>query len=154
MTDYVRMIAIGGTIGTLVAGALASPSFVAAVAAEPMRAVSSTVKDLFGSDAIDHRQFRKYRITFDDSVSTEVQRVRTVKKIEMGRTSTVSIVTTPSGTYSTDAMLSPHVRYPGIEVERKKHWWARDSFSFYSYNGRSGGSYMSFGNGSFSYYSF
>jgi hypothetical protein len=139
MTDYVRMIAIGGTIGVLVAGALASPSFIGAIAEEPVRAVASTVQDLFGRDAIDHRKFRKYKITFDDSVSTDVQQVRTVKKIEAGRTSTVSIVTTASGTYSTDGILSPHVLYPGIDVERKRRHRHDSSFAFLSLRG-SGGS--------------
>ena len=59
-------------------------------------------------------------IVLDDTVSTEIKSTRVVKKIGHGRTSMVEIVTTPSGTYSTDGLLSPHVRYPGIEVESKR----------------------------------
>ena len=122
MTDLIRVIALGGTIGALVAGSLAAPQFMAAVAdeaLEPVERVASTIDQLFGPGTIDSRAFVKYDIIVDDSVSTEIKSSRVVKKIAHGRTSTVEIVTTPTGTYSTDGLLSPHVRYPGIEVESK-----------------------------------
>ena len=52
----------------------------------------------------------------DESVSTEAQHADTIKKIGYGHKTLVSIVTTPSGTYSTDAIASPYVRYSGIDV--------------------------------------
>jgi hypothetical protein len=39
-----------------------------------------------------------------------------VRKIAFGHPTVVTIVTTSSGTYSSDAITSPHVLYPGIEV--------------------------------------
>lgn len=57
-----------------------------------------------------------YRADFDDSVSRNVMMNHTVHKIEAGRVSSVNIVTTSSGTYSTDSLVSPHVQYPGVEV--------------------------------------
>ena len=42
----------------------------------------------------------------------------TVRKIGYGQTSIVNIITTSSGVYSSDALTSPHVLYPGIHVEQ------------------------------------
>lgn len=61
---------------------------------------------------------RYYHVRQDESVSTTVLGHSRVRKIGYGQSSYVDIVTTPTGTYSSDAMYSPHVRYPGIEVER------------------------------------
>ena len=54
-------------------------------------------------------------------MSTDVQRTQIVKKIGFGQRTIVAIVTTPSGTYSSDAITSPYVRYPGIDVHGR-HW--------------------------------
>lgn len=58
-----------------------------------------------------------YAITSEPSVSADVTERHVIRKIGMGRTSFVEIVTTPTGTYSSDGLASPYVRYPGIEVE-------------------------------------
>ena len=42
----------------------------------------------------------------------------TVSKVGFGRVTTVRITTTASGVYSSDAMISPHIRYPGVHVQR------------------------------------
>ena len=39
-----------------------------------------------------------------------------IKKIGYGEVSYVTVSTTPSGTYSSDSLASPYVRYPGIRV--------------------------------------
>jgi hypothetical protein len=122
MSHTLRIVAIGGVIGTLFAGTLAAPQFVRAMADEHVEAIetaAATVDELFGPGTVDSKAFVKYDIVIDDTVSTEIKSTRIVKKIGHGRTSMVEIVTTPSGTYSTDGLLSPHVRYPGIEVESK-----------------------------------
>lgn len=59
-----------------------------------------------------------FDVHVDDSVSTEAKSVTHIRKIEFGRASTVDVVQTSSGTYSTDAVFSPHIRYPGIDVRR------------------------------------
>lgn len=45
-----------------------------------------------------------------------------VRKIEAGKTSLVSVVTTPSGVYSSDGLDSPHVRYPGIHRDKSREF--------------------------------
>jgi hypothetical protein len=62
-----------------------------------------------------------------------------VKKVEAGKVSYVTITTTATGTYSTDAMFSNHVQYPGISVEEDP----RDQYNRFSY--WSGGQWFSFG---------
>lgn len=143
MADIVRVIAIGGTIGALVAGTLAAPQLMAAVAEEPVKMAAATIDQLFPADKVDPKVFRHYNVTLDDSISTDVKRTQVVSKIGHGRKSTVTIVTTPSGTYSTDALLSPHVRYPGIETSRKS--W------FDELESAEGGHWVSFSEGSFTY---
>jgi hypothetical protein len=59
---------------------------------------------------------REYRVHYEDWVATEPLSSASVKKIEAGRVSFVTITTTETGTYSTDGLTSPHVQYPGIEV--------------------------------------
>ena len=59
---------------------------------------------------------RSYQVSFDSSVSSQVLSSGTVRKIEFGRESLVTIVSTSSGTYSTDALASNHVLYPGVSV--------------------------------------
>ena len=151
MVDPVRVLAIGGTIGALVAGTLAAPQFLSAAADEPVKTVTSALETLF-PQAVDAKIFRKYDITFDDSISTDVKRTQVVKKIGYGRTSTVTIVTTPSGTYSTDGLLSPHVQYPGIE--KKLKGWGGRSFAFYWSQSSGGGRWTSYSSGSFTYYTY
>ncbi len=150
MVDPVRVLAYGGFFGSMVAWSVVAPEHMSAVAEEPVKAVASAIETLF-PNTVDPRIFRHYKITFDDSVSTEVQRTQVVKKIGFGRTSEVTIVTTPSGTYSTDGILSPHVQYPGIE-KRSKGW----GNGYWSYSSRShgGGQWTSFSNGSFTYFSY
>ncbi|UXN73657.1 hypothetical protein N8D56_23295 [Devosia sp. A8/3-2] len=59
-----------------------------------------------------------YLVENEDWVSTTPLSSTRVKKIEMGKVSYVDITTTETGTYSTDAMFSNHIQYPGISVER------------------------------------
>ncbi len=59
-------------------------------------------------------------IHYDDSVSLKPISQAHVEKIGYGRRSSVNIVTTSSGIYSTDGLKSPNVLYTGIEVEKAK----------------------------------
>jgi hypothetical protein len=149
MVDPVRVFAYTSFFGSMLAWSVVAPDQMSAVAEEPVKAAAATIDSLF-PDSVDPKMFRKYKLTFDDSISTEVQRTQVVKKIAHGRTSEVTIVTTPSGTYSTDGLLSPHVQYPGIEKERRG-WSSRSWFSSRSYGG---GRWTSFSSGSFTYFSY
>ena len=57
-----------------------------------------------------------YDVQYDDWVDTTPTSKTRVKKVEAGRVSYVDITTTSTGTYSTDAMFSDHIQYPGITV--------------------------------------
>jgi len=117
-----RTIAFGALLGVLVAGGLVASQAMVAVADEPAQALRTTLDDLFGVDAIDPDIFVKYDVVIGESVSTAVQRSQQVTKIAHGRKSLVTIVTTPTGTYSTDALTSTHVLYPGIDVTGRHEW--------------------------------
>jgi len=117
MLDRVRITMIGGMLGAAIAGALVTPAVIAATAEVPVNPVATVIDDLF-APTVNAKDFTRYAITFDDTVSSDVQRSRAITKIGYGHKSTVTVVTTPSGTYSSDAIVSPHVRYPGIEVEQ------------------------------------
>ncbi|RUT31131.1 hypothetical protein EMQ25_09675 [Arsenicitalea aurantiaca] len=57
-------------------------------------------------------------IRFDGTVSNEPIASRIVRKIAYGRITEIVVATTPTGTYSSDAVTSPHTRYPGVTVTR------------------------------------
>jgi hypothetical protein len=61
---------------------------------------------------------QNYDVQYDDWVDTTPTSKARVKKIEFGRVSYVDITYTGTGTYSTDAMFSGTVQYPGITVTR------------------------------------
>jgi hypothetical protein len=129
MVDKVRVIAIGGTIGALVAGSIAAPALVQhAFAEEPAKVAAASFSDLFPHPpAFDPRTLRKFDIVVGPGVATDVQHSETISKIEYGHRSYVTIVTTASGTYSSDALASANVKYPGIDVDPvwgSQHGWA------------------------------
>lgn len=62
-------------------------------------------------------QDRDYEIAYADWISLDPVHSATVRKIGYGRVSEVNIATTSTGTYSSDALMSPHVLYPGISVQ-------------------------------------
>ena len=142
MSQPVRMIALGGTIGLAVAGTLAAPQLLAAVADEPVAAIQQTIETLFPVEAIDPRIFRRFDITLADSVSTTPERTTLLTKIAFGHKVTVAVVETPTGTYSSDAITSVHVRYPGVEVAPRRRYddlriprWSvieQGSFTYYT----------------------
>lgn len=116
-----RVIAITAGSAVVMAGLLVTPAlFPAAFASEPQSHLLDTAKDLFPAPKFDPRSLRKYDIDLDEEVvSTEVTHRDLVTKIGFGKRTIVSIVTTPTGTYSSDALVSPYVRYPGIDVTPK-----------------------------------
>jgi hypothetical protein len=69
-------------------------------------------------------------VRYEDWVSTDPLETHTVKKIEAGKVSYVTITRTATGTYSTDGISSPNVQYPGV-IEPSN---PRNQFSFSSWN--------------------
>jgi hypothetical protein len=151
--DPVRVLAYGSFFGAMITWSIVNPAQMSAVAEEPVKAAAATLDKLF-PNLIDPKMFKRYDITFDDSVSGEVLSTRHVKKIAGGRTVDVTITTTPSGTYSTDGLLSPHVKYPGVDKKLKP--WAGPSSSYWYRSSRSanGSSWSMYSHGSFTYFSY
>lgn len=59
----------------------------------------------------------QYRVQAAPNIAMVPLETSSVKKIGYGRVSEVRIVTTATGTYSTDALASAHLLYPGIDVK-------------------------------------
>lgn len=76
----------------------------------------AAMADGFDPDRLVKFGERDYVVDYEDWVSTDPISTQTVKKIEAGKVSTVTITRTSTGTYSTDGLTSPHVQYPGISV--------------------------------------
>jgi hypothetical protein len=121
MAVDMRVVAVSVGLAVLVGGALATPAmFPAAFASEPQSHLLETAKDLFPAPKFDPKSLRKYDIDLNENVvSTEVTHRALVSKIGFGKRTIVSVVTTSTGTYSSDALVSPYVRYPGIDVTAK-----------------------------------
>ncbi|WDR04037.1 hypothetical protein PSQ19_08515 [Devosia algicola] len=113
MSMPTRHLLLGLTLGAICTTALSAigPGFISTALADGFASGIDTSKLL-------HVDGRDYSVHYDDSVSTEPQKQVRIKKVEYGRVSYVDISTTSSGTYSSEALLSPHVKYPGIKVDR------------------------------------
>jgi hypothetical protein len=116
-------------------------SFAAVAAAAVGLAPVAWAQDVSGNNTIDLNNLvffddRAYSVTYEDSVSRTATNNTTVRKIGYGETSIVNIITTSSGVYSSDALTSPHVLYPGVHVEEvpiededgHRHWPVKGSF--------------------------
>jgi len=105
-----RQVLIGMILGALSATALAAmgPGWALADEEQPQ-----------GFDPANLVRFeeRDYDVRYEDWVATTPLSGASVKKIEFGRISQVDIAITETGTYSSEAMFSPHIQYPGISVE-------------------------------------
>jgi len=135
-----RQMLMGMTLGAVCATAIAAigPGYVVDAFADEMPAGFDTDKLVKFDD-------RTYEVEYADWVSTDPLSSITVKKIEAGRVSHVSITTTATGTYSTDGLTSKHVLYPGIDVTSVgrgtgtyvRFWTNGDWYSFRSRAGNS-----------------
>src|SRR5690242_15812238 len=104
-----RTVAIPAAVALAVAGAIASPAlFPQAFADEPQHQLVRQAKDIF-PPPFDPAKLRKFDIELSDAVSTEPLRTQIVRKIAFGRPTNVTIITTSTGTYSSDAITSPYV---------------------------------------------
>ncbi len=135
-----RHMLIGMTLGAACATALAAigPGFVLEAFADEMPAG-------FDTDKLVKFDGRDYQVDYADWVSTDPLSTATVKKIEGGRVSYVSITSTTTGTYSTDGLTSKHVLYPGIDVTEatpgRRNWvrfWSNGKW--FSFSSRAGNS--------------
>lgn len=107
-----RHLLLGMTLGAVCATAIAAigPGMVFQAFAD---------EAIHGVDAASLVKYedRDYVVEHEDWVATDPLSTTRVKKVEAGKVSYVTITTTATGTYSTDAMFSRHVQYPGISVD-------------------------------------
>lgn len=106
-----RKVLVGMALGAFCASAIAAigPGAVVSVFADE----AAVGIDTAGLVKFDDRD---YDVQYDDWVDTTPTARSRVKKIEFGRVSYVDITTTSTGTYSSDALFSDNVQYPGISV--------------------------------------
>lgn len=151
MIDKVRAALVGFTLAGVAAwGVMAPTSMKTALADEPAKAASKAFNEIFPKP-FDPDTLRKFDIDTGPQVSTDVKTTATISKIGFGHRTWVSIVTTSSGTYSSDALTSPNVRYPGFDVTPKGH----SRWSYRSFTGPLGrGSWTSFTRGSITYFTY
>ena len=118
MQNKWKHVALGALLGTAVSLALVAPNFIPkAWADDAVKIATAQNTELLDIIAPKPTEFFKPSWTVEDSVSTEALSVHKVRKIEAGRTSFVTVATTSSGVYSSDALTSDNVRYPGIHAE-------------------------------------
>lgn len=101
-------IVIGALSGLAVAQLQPGPTLAAVVANPPFnsgKALDTNLAKFNGA---------YYAIGTAPSVSMEPEASDTVRKVGYGQTSYVTVNKTSTGTYSTDGLASPYVRYPGI----------------------------------------
>lgn len=117
MNEIVKTVIGCAVLGLGVSGALALPSFLPVASAvadeQPMKSLLRSTTQLFPKQ-LDGSVFVKPDWTVEPWVSTEATDTQTVRKISFGRTTFVTVATTRTGVYSSDAIGSPHIRYPGI----------------------------------------
>ena len=139
-----RHMLLGMTLGAISAMALATigPGMVIETFADGT--ANSVVAPGFDTGRLVKFEDRHYRVDAEPWVSQEPDFSQVIKKIEGGRVSLVTIASTASGTYSTDALYSSHVQYPGITVtevapngEPFASWRNGQWFSFSSLSGNS-----------------
>lgn len=137
-----RHMLLGMTLGAVCATAIAAigPGFV-------LEAIADEMPAGFDTDKLVKFDGRDYEVDYADWVSTDPLSSASVKKIEGGKVSYVSITTTATGTYSTDGLISKHVLYPGVDVTEvaphRTNWmrfWSNGSW--FSFSSRAGNSFV------------
>jgi hypothetical protein len=115
----VRIAAAMGAGGVLAALLLAVPSMLppALASEQPAHTLLSSMSELF-PPPFDPGKLVNWDFEASPAISTEVVKQSAITKIGYGTTEMVYVVQTPSGTYSTDALTSPNIEYPGILKRR------------------------------------
>lgn len=122
MTNLRTIVLTGATI-TAVALLFAIPSVwpaataTAAATGEMIETVSTEAGQNL-APPIDTSRLVKWDFAVAPSVSVEPLRESVVTKIAGGKLTTVHVVETATGVYSSDALDDPHILYPGIHRSR------------------------------------
>ena len=112
------IVGVAGAL--LVGGAVALQTLAPQAIADEIVVPSptTTVQSLFKKPLDGGRFVKVPETVVEPWVQMEATSEVTVRKIAYGRTSFVSVMTTQTGTYSSDGLASPHVLYPGIHMGR------------------------------------
>lgn len=115
-----------GLIGTAMLAEASTRADVVPSGLEPLVSSISSVLDMTvnaaeGSQAPDLSNLLRVdapdvELTFNNMIDRTVLSTHSIRKIGFGIETHVTIVRTPSGTYSSDGLRSNHVIYPGIDV--------------------------------------
>ena len=105
-------IILGATSGLAVAQMVPGPTLAAVLSKPPFTVGKALDSHLVKYDG-DY-----FAVATQPGIALTSDNEVTVRKVGYGRTSFVTIATTPSGVYSSDALASPHVRYPGVYTAR------------------------------------
>jgi hypothetical protein len=118
--DATKAIMFTGAAGLAGVLLLALPDILppAVAGEEPMRTLLSSPNELW-PPAFNPKGLMKWDYYVQPGVSVEPVRESTVRKIGYGKTTFVNVMETPSGVYSSDALASPNIEYPGIVKELK-----------------------------------
>jgi hypothetical protein len=110
--------------GLVFVGGIVAPAVIqASEASEPAVAkVFQPLQPPPPGAALDDTRLAKFNgnyfaVDTDPGVSLDGQSSVEIKKIAYGETSYITVTTTKSGTYSSDGLYSPNVRYPGVHTQ-------------------------------------
>jgi hypothetical protein len=149
-----RHMLLGMTLGALCATVLAmtGPGMVIETFAEDLINGDEVVAPGFDPSKLVIFEDNVFHVEHEDWVATEPLATHRVKKVEAGKVSYVTITETETGTYSTDAMFSDHVQYPGIEVEKlaslpRNRFFFWDGSGWHSFRSSLGNSFYHFRSG-------
>lgn len=115
-----RTYALGTLIGAAIVGGLAGllrlPPAIAEELDTRLADILPPVGAVIDPDALVRFKDRDYSVTYEDWVDTNPIERTTIRKIAFGKTTFVTVTTTDAGAFSSEALFSPHVRYPGVHV--------------------------------------
>ena len=163
MGRFMRQLVLGVAVTAAVSGLLTSPLWLrSAMATDVVTDVAEATEQVQTiAPALDLSNLvkfegREYAVSYEDGAVSEPLSVTRIKKVEYGQVSYVDVATTVSGTYSSEALFSPHVKYPGIlvvptgEPEAEFHfssWSATEGWTAMSVTPAGSFSYHDFANG-------
>ncbi len=118
-----RAYVLGALAGTAAAGGLALIPVLPAAFAQSVSDLSAPALipspprgTAIDPDTLVRFKDRDYSVTYEDWVDTTPLERVTVRKIAFGKMTTVTVTSTDSATFSSEALFSPHIRYPGVTV--------------------------------------
>jgi hypothetical protein len=160
MGKIMRQLVLGVAVTAAVSGLLTSPLWLqSAMATDVVTDVAEatelvqTIAPALDLSNLVKFEGREYAVSYEDGTVSEPLSVTRIKKVEYGKVSYVDVATTISGTYSSEALFSPHVKYPGIHVVPTGK--PRAKFRFSSWSAADGWTAMSVTTaGSFTYHDF